>query len=398
MVKELVQSVTGFLNKDYLFGSVLSALFFLLAVGATLASVIGWTATREIIGEWEILGDSSAAAVLCVIVFVLFSYLLNVLRPLFLGLWTGTTNVLLLKPFYNLSRFFEKKKYEKLRGQIPTAPSSGWGDTLDQFNKKILDRWTSGTGGVTQAQVDSLSKLADLLELGMPESKKQNLLDEIIDAYDRYRGGSLEKAYIAFSGRLRELDETEQGRQRLALANLDRRFGKYEAMAPTELGNVIQAYNDYPFERYCIEGEVFWPRLQETIPAQTRQQIQDHQTYLDFSITTATLAALYAILVLVGGPWIWDNRELWIALATAGALTGYLFYRTGCLVAWRLGDFIRASFDLARLDLLKVLGGGAPSTLKEERARWRDLSTLLVYGGDFTELKDVPLYPREPVA
>jgi len=120
--------------------------------------------------------------------------------------------------------------------------------------------------------------------------------------------------------------------------------------------------------------------------AEFRALVQDQQTRLDFSLACASLSLFSAILWLVLGPWIWGDLLVWLGLVAASGIIAYLFYRLGCIAAWKRGDLFRASFDLFRLDLLKALGGIAPQSLKEERATWRQFSTLLVYGGEFAEL------------
>ncbi len=68
-----------------------------------------------------------------------------------------------------------------------------------------------------------------------------------------------------------------------------------------------------------------------------------------------------------------------------------LRFRLGVLVAGGVGDLVRASFDLFRLDLMTALSRPDPRSLAEEREQWAQLSRLAVYG---TEL-DFPLRERK---
>lgn len=385
MIDAMIEKISGLFQVDFLFGAVLPLLLFLLAAGATFAAVIGPTAGWELIKGSPLLKEKTLAASLFGLVLISSSYFLNALRPALLRFWAGSSGLFFLTPFHDLGRTLQRRTFETLRERA-LADSTLWSKRLSGLREKLVGVWGTGTASATPDEIQALARRIDGLYQEMQEPGVQNVLDEIVASYKISTVASLGDVYRKAQSKLNELAASDKQRQRLALADLDRRFGKLESLAPTELGNVIQAYNDYPFERYCMEGEIFWPRLQKVMEAEFRALVQDQQTRLDFSLASASLSLFSAILWLVLGPWIWGDLLVWLGLVVASGIVAYLFYRLGCISAWKLGDLFRASFDLFRLDLLKALGGVAPQSIKEERATWRQFSTLLVYGGEFAEL------------
>ncbi len=397
MISQLVGKIADIFDKDYLLGSVLPALLFLSAAGATFAFVVrpavAWT---QIKGS-SVLEETTLVALLFAVALLAFSYLLNALRPLFLRLWSGVSGLFLLEPFHILGRAVQRRAYRRLYQQS-LAASTYWSKTLEQLRAEIQKLWTTGQKKAPPGTVEHLLQLVGQLHPTLGEATVNELRAAVVEAYRTYTNTTLAKVYEKLDEKLRELSAWEALGQRQALSSLDRRFGKIESLTPTELGNVIQAYNDYPYERYCMEGAVFWPRLQEVISPELRGLTQNQQTLLDFSLTTASLALVYGALALVAGPWLWTAPWLWLALGVAGVLVAYLFYRLGCVAAWRLGDFVRASFDLFRLKLLESLGSEMPKTVREEQALWRSLSQLLVYSGDVTRIAEIKLRVSEQEA
>lgn len=101
----------------------------------------------------------------------------------------------------------------------------------------------------------------------------------------------------------------------------------------------------------------------------------------------ATLAMAYFVFALIVGPWLKYACGFWVALAGVALLIGYVvYYRMAFFMALGYGDLIRSAFDLYRLDLLAKFSAVPPATRKDELARWKELSKLVVYGqlDDFT--------------
>jgi hypothetical protein len=129
-----------------------------------------------------------------------------------------------------------------------------------------------------------------------------------------------------------------------------------------------------------MESGIFWGRLRNVIPAEYLASVQEPRILLDFALTMASLAALYCLLALLIGPWIWYKPTLWFSLAAASVVLSYFFYRIGVNAAYQHGELIRSSYDLFRLDLMEALGLPHPANLLVEQAQWEEFSRLAVYG------------------
>jgi hypothetical protein len=231
----------------------------------------------------------------------------------------------------------------------------------------------------------------------MSEAAIREQLDEILGAYQVYSGDDLMDVYKAIKTKISEWNDDEQARIQSDTYNLDRWYGRLQTVRATKLGNVIEAYNYYPFKRYQIEPNIFWPRLRKVITPEYLSQVQESRILLDFLLTMATLAGVYAFLALMVGPWLWFNPKLWVSLAVVAVIVSYFFYRLSIGAAFELGEMVRSCFDLFRLDLMTALQRPRPTTLAAEQAQWDELSKLAVYGfsKNFT-LADNPGPPPPP--
>jgi hypothetical protein len=165
-----------------------------------------------------------------------------------------------------------------------------------------------------------------------------------------------------------------------------------ETIKPTKLGNIIESYNQYSFKRYKIEAEIFWPRLQRVIKPEYLKLVEEPKILLDFSLAMASLGFLYGFLALLVGPWLFFSLRFWLTLAFLGFLSGFCSYRLSISAANSLGEMIRASFDLFRLDLMEALELPHPASFRVEQKQWEEFSKLTVYG----ENSDFRIRERKP--
>ena len=238
-----------------------------------------------------------------------------------------------------------------------------------------------------EAKIKELrTHIAKLHEL-MPPAAAQRRLDAIAGAYKTFSGEALrEGVYRPLKLKLEEFCANDEVQLRGVLVALDREFGDLQTIHATRLGNVIEAYSQYASKRYEIEMDVFWPHLRSVLPEVFLNLMGDQKILLDFSLAMATLGAGFACFSIAVGPWLWYQPVAWVTLACFGAATAGLFYRLGVTAAGAYGGFLRASFDLYRLDLMKALQRPRPVSLMVERKQWRQLSKLAVYSdpADFT--------------
>jgi len=381
MIQTLVSKIAGLFEKDFLFASFLPALLFLPVLGITFAFVTGLEAVWAIAESLTTLqsGTMVATASLCLVV---FAYVLSGLRPAFTGFWAGITEF----PFYLLwgsRRLAERAQRARfLRMRTGSARFSRWRDVLNNFEERVRSSWNAQGVAPGRFALFVLRTRLNLLHEGLDSATVQRRLEPIVKAFAQYSGNDLAPIYRAVKRRLMDWhSQADTLTQNLAF-RLDRRFGTVSSIRPTELGNIIESYNQYPSKRYKAEGELFWSRLLlATIKDQgSMAPVQDSKTALDFYLTMASLATAYAVLALLLGPWLWLEARFWLPLAVISLLTSFFFYRLSVLAAYEYGEMMRASFDLYRLKLMSALSRPQPSGLSVEQKQWDELSRLAVYG------------------
>lgn len=396
MIDTLLSKIAGFFEKDFLFASFLPALIFITALVISLTGVISIEAVSDWMDAWTTLQKASAA-VTAILFVIVFAYVLQALRSSFIRGWTGNSHSWLLWGFKNLGVLFQKWRYRRRRDS--SWRESPWQGVLDDFNTALKDVWSiavkpdpKARERLPEAKRLALEQRVAALRAGMPQNAIKDQLKEVVRAYEFYNGNDLGEIYKDLKLKLTEWDDDDEVRIQSDSYNLDRWFGRLPSVRATTLGNVIEAYNFYPYKRYKIEPDIFWPRLRKVITPEFLSQVQESRILLDFLLTMATLAGLYALLALAVGPWLWFNPGLWVSLAGAALIISYFFYRLSIGAAFELGEMVRSSFDLFRLDLMKALQRPRPATLAAEQAQWDELSGLAVYGFS----KDFSIAP-EPV-
>ena len=74
------------------------------------------------------------------------------------------------------------------------------------------------------------------------------------------------------------------------------------------------------------------------------------------------------------------SAESFIGLSVVFMIFGYILYRVAVNSAEDFTMYIRASFDLYRINLLRQLHWDPPKTLDEEKSLWLEISKLLITG------------------
>jgi hypothetical protein len=378
MFDTLLTKIAGFFEKDFLFASFLPALLFIAALVISLAGVLSIEAVWAWVDTWTAM-QKAAAAVAGVLFVVVVAYVLQALRTSFTRGWTGNSNSWMLWGFINLGVLFQKWRYR--RRLAASRRLSPWQALLDNFDSDLRGVWgRDGRSLLPDAHKVALLYAINSLRVGMPEAAIKEQLDEVLGAFRVYSGDDLMDVYKAIKMKISEWNDDEQARIQSDTYNLDRWYGRLQSVRPTKLGNVIEAYNYYPFKRYQIEPNIFWPRLRKVITPEYLSHVQESRILLDFLLAMATLAGVYAFLALTVGPWLWFNLRLWRFLAVVALIVSYFFYRLSIRTAFELGEMVRSCFDLFRLDLMTALQRPRPSTLAAEQAQWEELSNLAVYG------------------
>lgn len=151
----------------------------------------------------------------------------------------------------------------------------------------------------------------------------------------------------------------------------------YEVM-PTRIGNVIRAFELYPYRRYGIDSTFFWPRLTALLPGAYREQIEGAETTFDFFLNCSVLLALSTLAwIFVGfyyGSW-------WAVLVVVVAMVmSYGSYQLTCEAAISWGDWVKGAFDMYRGTLLSQIGLSRGVNIDDEKRLWGAISDYLIWG------------------
>jgi hypothetical protein len=176
-----------------------------------------------------------------------------------------------------------------------------------------------------------------------------------------------------------DLDGLDPGRRFEAMRTLDRFFPLPPGITGTRLGNVIRGWKGHSISRWRLEYDAAWPRIEAMLTEQERSLHDDARTNIAFFLNSSFVAFLSACAYLgdyVAYRWPSHYDVLWVAGAV---LLAYLFYRQTVMSAARLGDRIRASIDLHRLELYASLSVLEPTTLEQEERIAAAVNRALLY-------------------
>lgn len=152
--------------------------------------------------------------------------------------------------------------------------------------------------------------------------------------------------------------------------------GSDAAVLPTDLGNSIAVFEEYPRQRYSIDAVALWAHM---LPVLSEQQysgfVEREKATLDFmlnmSVLTAFLAAEAITLVAMG-----YGLPIWVAFILS-SLAYFVFYRGSVIAARNWGEAVKTAFDLYRYELAARLSLRPVWSMSEETTQWKRLSSFL---------------------
>ena len=377
MIDTLLGKIAGFFEKDFLFSSFLPALIFLVSLFMTGALTVGieavwvWIDSRTTTQTAAII---SAATLLVVVV----AYVLHALRGTFTRVWSGNSGFFLLLGWRTLGEFIQRRRFLRLRKNAERF--STWPVLEEKFANDVDTVYSSELPAPSPEQLKSLLKTASRIRQTKYQQVTESLLRDLVTAYGRYSGETLGDVYDEAKRALIDHDEEEREQIQSDASSLDRQFGSLHSVKATGLGNIIESYQQYPAKRYKLESEIFWPRLRKVVPSEYLSTVQEPRILLDFALAMASLALVYCVMVLIVGPWLWYEFDIWILLSLVSLVITYFFYRLAVNAAYQYGELVRSTFDLFRLDLMQALGLPRPANFFVEQKQWEEFSQLIVYG------------------
>jgi hypothetical protein len=390
MIDTLLGKVAGFLEKDFLFASFLPALIFLPILVLTFAIAVGIRGVWAWIESWSALEKGVIIAVSAFAV-VIFAYVISSLRSSFAHFWSGHSNfpLYLTWPFLRLGERYQRWRYTRLRERSRFGRSE-WDAALKFFEQKATYDKTKRSLPIIVKWYLLLRVVLLYKEAGTETVKER--LSSLAGYWQQYSGEDLTAVFRTIKQKLLDWHQETTMRHQSDTAALDRRFGSYPTIKATKLGNIIASYDQYASTRYKMEAQIFWSRLQKVISTEFLALIREPRILLDFALTMASLSLFYSFLILIIGPWLWFNYWLWGILALIGFSVSFFFYKVCISAAIQLGEMIRASFDLFRLQLMTALERPHPPTFLKEQEQWEEFSQLVVYG----TAKDFKILERKP--
>lgn len=168
---------------------------------------------------------------------------------------------------------------------------------------------------------------------------------------------------------------------------------------PTRLGNILTAAEDYPRTRYGMNATVFWPRLRNLLPQETKQALESslNELYvlLNFSFLAVTFYFWCVIAVLYSGATLQVQVGLspellfetvvksafrYILAGLIALFVSWFFNRLALFSASEFGAQMRSAFDLHRFLLLQQMRIELPSDSLSEYDLWVNLGEFMVLG------------------
>jgi hypothetical protein len=365
--------ISGLFDKGLILAALFPLLIFASLVVALAAVILGGSA---ILRWFETVSASDTLALTTAFTVVLFlvSFFLRSLRRPILNGWSGAVT----PPW-----FLDLERRRRGRLDATIADSRIWQGAQQIINDM---RPVDLRQGIPNARADVLREHIERLHYPLQPITERELRQRydrvcgaLAAAYRHYTGSSLTRLRLRLIAFVRPRETEERLHLQTLVAQRALAFGPPGILKATRLGNVLAALDNYPYERYLMEGGVFWPHLEHRMKDNLFDDVQNQRILLDFLLALATLLALLPLLLAFLGPWLWLSW-VWLAFISVAAVLSYLTYRLAIPAANSLSGALRAGCDLYRHDLLVALGVEAPETLIEERESWRKVSQLVVYG------------------
>jgi len=147
-------------------------------------------------------------------------------------------------------------------------------------------------------------------------------------------------------------------------------------ISPTRLGNIINEYESYPKVQYGMNFNVFWSRLWQIISKDSRDDLDFRAAKADFLIYILTIWILFSPVITYRVSTNFGIPAIFIIILCF--LIALILYDIAVLAHENYGDYVKATFDLYRIDLAKKLG--IPISLcprRDEMAIWEKYNEFL---------------------
>jgi hypothetical protein len=178
-----------------------------------------------------------------------------------------------------------------------------------------------------------------------------------------------------------------------------------EQLLPTRLGNLLRSCSSYSTRRYGLDGNIGWPRLLRVLPREFREDKDDNEAKLIFTLNSSLLSFILGGMLLLASftgfllgtfpkyisidiyslfipGYLHVNSVSYLVISFIFILLGYFLYRLAVEAGENFALSVRIGFDLYRFKLLEQLNLPIPETIEQERKTWLNISEYLASGGD----------------
>jgi hypothetical protein len=152
-------------------------------------------------------------------------------------------------------------------------------------------------------------------------------------------------------------------------------------LAPTAIGNVARSVSAYARQRYGIDLDFMWTRLQKVMQSDAHfQTLMEAQMRVDFLVATFWLLVVSLVFWFFYQLLAGTSPSVFLLLAIGGPVVLLALYRL-CLENYRaFADVLRSAVDLFRFDLLRELHLPLPADGEQEMRLWLMINRQMAYG------------------
>ena len=146
-------------------------------------------------------------------------------------------------------------------------------------------------------------------------------------------------------------------------------------LGPTAMANMAELHRNYGKQRYGMEIDLIWPRMQALITEDGAFSalIVESKLKLDFSVSMTAMSGLFALSWIVPVALYAENFYL-VPLVPAVALGAMVLFYLLAVRAYRaLGEVLRSAIDIFRFELMDKLHLEKPADSNIEKKTWHNL-------------------------
>jgi hypothetical protein len=153
-------------------------------------------------------------------------------------------------------------------------------------------------------------------------------------------------------------------------------------LAPTDMGNIARTVRSYALNRYSLDLDVLWSRLQPVVQQNKEfySTLQESKTQLDFAISLCWLTIVFWIVWAILLPLYSKAYLLFGLLMAIAPVLAWVWYRLACESYMTFADLMRTSVDLYRFDLIDSLNLERPRDLHDENILWGRIAQSIGFG------------------